>query len=255
MKRIALALITIFILLPLIVFPAIAQEAFPIKDTAIIIVGDGSSGGGSEPPPAECTTSIAQCLNDEFNVTLRGSYTFAEQRDIYEHLSQAGRSTKYRNLLKTSGPLIFNFVNDPDKGGGCPGVVSGNTLTLYNYTLSGCPDQDRLSRIVHETGHLIRNGHDKLFQLWIGQGYNKDSDCYYKDDPSYGYYRPYFINTYSTVFAHQLNDQGYDVSPQGENESMADFMALTLVPDGQYPQKCPVGWNWVKQYIFGNYPF
>ncbi|MBI4097461.1 MAG: hypothetical protein HY426_00290 [Candidatus Levybacteria bacterium] len=251
-KIIAIVLFSVS-LFYLINFGAFAQEKNPpIKDSATTIVGTGE-GIPTTPNPTECAPSVPQCLSDEFNVIIRGSYTFAEQRDVYEILSEAGTSATYKNLLKTSGPTVFNFVNDSSKGGGCPAVVSGDgdgtsTLTLYNYSLSDCRRDVRLSRLVHETGHIIRNGHGRLFQLFTGRAYYpKNSDCYFRDG---AYVPPYFIKTYDTDFAHSIN-----AHPQGDNETMAEFMALTLVKQNPYPEKCPIGWGWVKLNIFGNYSF
>lgn len=223
-----------------------------IKNSITTIVGSGE-GGGIEPAPIECTTTVAQCLKDEFNVILQGTYTNDERNDIYRILSKAGRYPKYRNLLKSSGPTPFVFVNDTSRGGGCPSRVrplggGRSEMTLYNYSLSDCSQSKRTSRIVHETGHVLRNGHMRLFQLFVSQGYNKDKGCYYYDagDSDAHFSPPYFIKTYDTDFAKQ---EGVDA--QGDNETMAEFLALTIVPEDQYPEKCPIGNRWVRGNIFG----
>lgn len=231
--------------------PPLASSSGPgsslIKDSVTTIVGTGTDSGRIGPAPIECTTTIAECLKDEFNVILQGVYTDDERSDIFRILSGAGASSRYKSLLKSSGPTPIIFINDASKGGGCPARVEPlgggrSKMTLWNYSLSACPKSTRTSRIVHESGHVLRNGHMRLFELFESQAYNKDPGCYYTTS-----FTPrYFIKTYDTSFASSVG-----LSPSGSNETMAEFLALTIVPEDRYPEKCPVGNRWVRKNIFG----
>lgn len=89
----------------------------------------------------------------------------------------------------------------------------------------------------------------RLFQEFENKAYRKDANCYKVDGL---FSPPYFINTYDTSYARSLRPL-----PQisGSNESMAEFMALSVIPEGGYPKRCPAGYNWVKDNIFGGKEF
>lgn len=232
--------------------PPLASSSGPgsslIKDSATTIVGSGTSSGDIGEKPIECEGTIVQCLKDEFNVTLQGNYSNTDRDDIFRIFSEVGgKYPKYKTLLKNSGPTPIVFVNDASKGGGCPARVQPlgggrSEMTLWNYDLSACSKSTRTSRIIHESGHVLRNGHMRLFQLFESRGYNKDPGCYYATS-----FTPrYFIKTYDTSFASSVG-----LSPSGSNETMAEFLALTVIPEDRYPEKCPVGYRWVRENIFG----
>lgn len=198
-------------------------------------------------------TDPAGCLKEEFNIVVGGNATEEKRSDIYRLLSEVAVATSYKTLLKTSGPTTVMFVNDSSKGGGCPARVEAigggrSKLTLYNYDLNGCYRTTRKSRLAHETGHIIRNGHMRLFQQFESQGYYpKDRSCYKIDNR----FSPrYFIRTYDTSFGASLG-----LSISGSNETLAEFIALSVIPKDAYPRRCPVGYNWVKENIFDNYVF
>ncbi|MBP9716872.1 MAG: hypothetical protein KBD51_02910 [Candidatus Levybacteria bacterium] len=211
------------------------------------------------PEAAQCPSgNYGSCLWNEFRILLKGNtpYLDNEARDIFNILSEVGVSWKWKRLLRESGPTDINFVNDGELGG-CPSRVTSNgngtsDLELKNYGLR-CNREERKSRLTHESGHIIRNGNLRLYQNFMDQAYYpKDSRCYYRyvsDSDSF-----WFIDTYSTDYARSL---GLDSS--GANESMAELMALTVLPqrkDGNlYPNYCPVGHNWIKDNIFNNYNF
>ena len=198
-------------------------------------------------------TNPADCLKEDFNIIVGGTASSEKLNDVYKLLSEVGVATSYKTLLKTSGPTTIIFVNDSSKGGGCPARVQGtgggrSTLTLYNYDLNDCYRTTRKSRLIHETGHIIRNGHLRLFQQFESQGYYpKDGSCYKIDNR----FSPrYFINTYNTSFG---ASQGISIS--GSNESLAEFIALSVIPKDGYPRRCPAGYNWTKENIFDYYVF
>lgn len=211
------------------------------------------------PEPAACPSGNYQsCLWSDFRIILNGSspYITNEARDIFNILSEVGVSWKWKKLLRDSGMTRIKFVNDGITGG-CPSRVTSNgngtsDLELKNYGLR-CDREERKSRLVHESGHIIRNANIRLYQTFMDDAYYpKDSRCYYKyvsDSDSY-----WFIDTYDTSYARSL---GLDSS--GANESMAELMALHVIPQRKggnlYPNYCPVGQKWIKEKIFNNYEF
>lgn len=202
----------------------------------------GTPGG----PLLTCSGNPRDCLREDFNFVIVGIASNDKMLDVYKILAEVSVSTEYKKLLRSSGPTLVFFT--PGSLGGCPARVKnlGNgksSLTLENYSLTGCSKTTRKSRIIHESGHIIRNGHDDLFTKFEKNAYNKDNGCY-KTDSRFSPSR--FINTYDTSYA---ADIGADIS--GSNETMAEFIALHIVPEGQYPKKCPIGYDWVKKNIFG----
>ncbi len=205
------------------------------------------------PGPTKCETNPTDCLKKELNILVGGNTTEEKRSDVYRLLSEVAAASRYKTLLKASGPTTLEFINDPTKGGGCPARVKPigggrSLLILYNYDLNGCYRTTRKSRLAHETGHIIRNGHMRLFQQFESQGYYpKDKSCYKIDNR----FSPrYFINTYNTSFG---ASQGVSIS--GSNETLAEFIALSVIPSGGYPSRCTSGYNWVKKNIFDNYVF
>lgn len=211
------------------------------------------------PEPATCPSgNYDSCLWNEFRVLIKGKspYISNEAKDIFNILSEAGVSWKWKKLLRESGPTDFNLVNDGEMGG-CPSRVTSNgngtsDLELKNYGLR-CDREERKSRLVHETGHIIRNAHMRLYQTFMDDAYYpKDSRCYYKYVSNSDSY--WFIDTYSTSYAQSLG-----LNSSGANESMAELMALTVIPQRKsgnlYPNYCPVGSKWIKENIFNNYDF
>lgn len=202
---------------------------------------------GPKEPPSICTGNPRNCLKDDFNFLVISPIVSKEKLlDVYNILAETATSNKYRSLLRSSGPTPLYFGNSTL--GGCPARVRslGNgtsSLTLDNYSLSGCNKSTRKSRIIHETGHIIRNGHMALFDEFEKKAYNKDQRCYFRDGK---FSPPFFLNTYDTTYA---SSQGVDIS--GSNESFAEFISLHIVKEGEYPKKCPVGYNWVVENIYG----
>lgn len=237
--------------------PALAQAPTPRVEakytTSTTIVGTGENPGN--PTSTKCETNPTDCLREEFNIVVDGPSSREKLNDVYKLLSEVGVATKYKVLMKTSGPTILEFQDTSE--GGCPGVVKRNIttgksmLTLRNYSLTGCSQTTRKSRLTHETGHIIRNGHMRLFEVFESQAYfPKDSPCYEIDTrftPSY------FIKTYNKAYRDYA--AGIGVSISGSNETFAEFTALYVIPQGGYPRRCPIGYNWTKENIYTNYPF
>lgn len=203
---------------------------------------DTPTSGGT---PKPCVGDPAVCLKDEFNFIVQGNPPQAKLLDVYNIFSEVAVAQKYKNLLYTSGPTDLIFADGTD--GGCPARVEPGKFTLTNYSLSGCSPETRKSRLVHESGHVIRNGHIALFNDFVSKAYNKDVGCYKLVS---GYNPPYFINTYDTSYA-----ASHHQSISADNESFAEFVSLYVVPQGQYPQKCPIANDWVRTNIYNNYQF
>jgi hypothetical protein len=213
-------------------------------------------GNPDRPQEPKCESgNYKRCLWDEFKVLLHGrsAYLDDEAKDIFTILAEPGASNRYKQLLRESGPNDFYFVNDASVGGGCPSRVQPNgdgtsRLTLTNWGLR-CDRKERRSRLVHETGHIIRNGHIRLYQRFMDDGYYpKDKDCYYRYVSNSDSY--WFIKSYSTAYAQSLG-----LSSSGANESMAELMSLVIVPDSRYPaypEKCEGGNRWIRNNIYDN---
>lgn len=206
--------------------------------------------GGSEKPSQACQDNPTKCLKDDFNIIVQGNPPKSSLQDVYRIYLEASAAPRYKQLLKNSGPTRLEFITTGE--GGCPATVQPNipfngtsTLTLRSYTISGCRSEERKSRLVHESGHVIRNGNMRLFQQFESQAYNKDRNCY---NYASGLVPPYFYYTYDTDYARSL---GRNIS--GSNESMAEFIADQIVPRGS--RSCPIGEGWVKSNIFGGYTF
>lgn len=210
-----------------------------------------SASPGPTRQPDRCEANPRDCLRTEFNFIAKGDPGAGILSDIYKLLSEVTVSGRYGALLRTSGPTEVVFENS--SLGGCPGRVQAigggrSRLTLSNYSLRGCPRETRKSRLIHETGHIIRNGHMRLFQIFESQAYfPKDGGCYKRDAR---FSPPYFIMTYNTNYAADIG-----VSISGSNETFAEFTALYVIPQGGYPRICPIGYNWTKDNIFKNYAF
>lgn len=202
----------------------------------------------------KCDSTPTKCLKDDFNIVVSGNAYQEQFLDLHTLLAEVSKSSKYKELLKSSGPTVVYFTTGKVNCSARVKPIGGgrSSITFYNFSASICSKITRKDRIIHESGHVIRNGHMRLFQLFVSQGYNKDQGCYYYDagDSDARFSPPYFIKTYNTNFAKQ---EGVDA--QGDNETMAEFIALTIVPEDRYPEKCPVGYNWVRTNIFGNYDF
>lgn len=214
------------------------------KSVLRLIIGDSTK------PSQACQDNPTKCLKDDFNIIVQGNPPKSSLQDVYRIYLEASAATKYKQLLKNSGPTRLEFISTGE--GGCPATVVPNlpfngtsTLTLRSYTISGCRAEERKSRLVHESGHVIRNGNMRLFQQFEAQVYNKDRNCYIY---SRGGFPPYFFYSYDPSYAISLNK-----TPSGSNESMAEFMADQIVSQGS--RSCPIGERWVKNNIFGGYTF
>ncbi len=206
------------------------------------------------PGPTKCETNPTDCLNKEFNMIVK-SGTEENISDLFQILSELAKSTTYKNLLYTSGPTDVKFSSGTTN---CSAHVIGYTtqntlLEFWNFDASKCSSRStRKDRILHESGHVIKNGKGRLFQLYVSQAYwPKDYNCYYKDAR---FQDPWFIKSYKTSFAASIGN----FSITGSNESMADSMADYLNPPsslGNFKSQCPRGYNWVKANIFGNYVY
>lgn len=204
--------------------------------------------GGAQKPSQACLDNPTKCLRDDFNIVVQGNPPRAYLQDVYRIYLEASAAPRYKQLLRSSGPTRLVFLSTGE--GGCPATVESNgngtsTLTLRSYSLNCRDASERKARLVHESGHIIRNGHMRLFQQFEAQAYNKDRSCY-----SYvtGMLPPFFFYSYDTSYARSL---GRSVS--GSNESMAELMADQIVSQGS--RKCPIGESWVKNNIFGGYTF
>ena len=71
------------------------------KSTLRFTIGDGVP---------KCDSNPSKCLKDEFNIIVSGNTYQSYLLDFYEILGEISRSSKYQQLLKSSGPttLIFN---------------------------------------------------------------------------------------------------------------------------------------------------
>ncbi len=237
MKKILIIFLPIFLLL-------ISSSSARAADQSVLrlIVGSGVK------PTQACLDNPAKCLRDDFNIIVQGNPPKAYLQDVYKIYLEASAAPKYKQLLRSSGPTRLEFISTGE--GGCPATVQSNgdgtsTLTLRSYSLSCASNSERKARLVHESGHIIRNGHMRLFQQFESQAYNKDKNCY---TFASGLFPPYFFYTYDTSYARSL---GRNIS--GSNESMAEFMADQIVSQGS--RSCPIGENWVKNNIFGGYSF
>lgn len=204
--------------------------------------------GGAPKPTQACLNNPTNCLKDDFNIIVQGNPPKAFLQDIYTIFLETSVAPKYKQLLRSSGPTKLEFISTGESG--CPATVQStgdgtSTLSMRSYSLTNCSKQARKGRLVHESGHIIRNGHMRLFQQFESQAYNKDRNCY---TTNRGGVPPYFYYSYDPSYAISLGR-----TPSGSNESMAEFMADQIIPQGN--RNCPVGEAWVKNNIFGGYTF
>ena len=211
---------------------------------------------GPEPGPRpQCETNdFIKCLKDDFNMIIVGTPGRERVEDLYDILSELGVSGTYKSLLKSSGPTYVFFINgDTTCAARVRNFLGYTYMTFEDFGPGYCSKTTRKDRITHETGHVIKGGHARLFQQYESEAYwPKDSDCYYYQYDN-DFVSPYhFIKTYDTTYAKENH-----IPISGSNESMADSMALYVRPEsplGNFPSQCPRGYNWIKTNIFGGTP-
>lgn len=255
-SAIPLILIIVFV----IIIGAVMTDPVGFAGSGIASLFSGSQSGSSDLTPTpvppgpvpQCGSNPTDCLKNDFNIVVRGNVSQRKLFDLYSLFAQPSIASTYKGLLKNSGPTIVQYGSGPVN---CSATVEANgdgtsTMTLKNFD-SCNSTADRRDRIVHESGHVIRNGRMRLFQDFESKAYfPKDRNCYKTD---FGFLPPFFIKTYDTGFAKQT---GLNIS--GSNESMADSMAIYFDPRQplmNYQSQCPVGYAWIKANIFGGYVF
>jgi hypothetical protein len=206
-----------------------SEVGYYAKSSATTIVGAGTNSIEDPNDPANPPGPIATCnngdykgcLKKEFNINIQ-SGTGEQISDLFNILSQFGRSSLYKRLLFESGPTDVRFSpGSVNCSAHVAGYTYANTLMeFWNFDSARCNTYTRKDRILHESGHVIKNGKGRLFQRFISEAYYpKNSNCYYQDSRFTG--GPWFMKTYSTKFAASINN----FSITGSNESFAESMA------------------------------
>lgn len=230
-------------------FWLLAVDGVFAQNQSVLKIKSGTGGAGT----SKCSSTPTKCLKDDFNIVVSGNVHQSTLLDLHELLAEVSKSSKYKELLKSSGPTVVYFTTGDVNCSARVQPIGGgkSSITFYNFNASTCSKTTRKDRITHESGHVIRNGHMRLFQLYESQAYYpKDASCFYRDS---NFSPSYFIKTYDTGFAKLKS-----VNISGSNESMADSMALYLMPQSplnNFSSQCPKGYNWIKTNIFGNYVF
>lgn len=257
---------------------AFAQEVtkFPIKDSAITVVGSGEGipsddGGGTPNLPPKPTWDEFFKLFKVFNCSSRdsGFYFCPEasqdrKKFVYDRLSDALRSERYKTLLTRKGPIrVYLRPPTTDNPSGFTGGAKygGDIVQYWGYVENISDFKLAQWSMVHETGHLIELRNPTIFNVFKAiRFYRMDGDdCY--EQGSDGYY----IKTYN-----------YRNPPSGssaESESLGEAVGMNVAcgpnatcnkneggggagkPITDYPSKCSYTYKWIRDNIYGGVDF
>lgn len=279
MKKMFVLIPYLILVLVFLTRPAFAQEAtkFPIKDSAITVVGSGEGvpedDGGDENPslPPKPTWDEFFKLFKVFNCSSRSSSFYLcpeasqdRKKFVYDRLSDALRSERYKTLLTRKGPIrVYLRPPTTDNPNGFTGGAKygGDIVQYWGYVENVSDFKLAQWSMVHETGHLIELRNPVIFNVFKAiRFYRMDgADCY--EQGSDGYY----IKTYN-----------YRNPPSGssaESESFGEAVGMNIAcgpnttcnkNEGgggagksiiNYPSKCSFTYKWIRDFVYGGVDF
>lgn len=286
MRRIIISIFCLSLTLILFTQPVFAQEVtkFPIKDSAITVVG---SGEGIPTPPGSDTGSVPECGPNDDNINLRLKEDFAikitegpppgwvlggtysgenanciTKKGLWKTYAKASLSNSFKkSFVHKENPVTIQFFFSSDDKrtavtSGGNRIQTRNANASYNAAPYDSPSfYSPATWLTHEGGHILQQ-RDRTLEnnfplVWLAT-ISKDAKggkCYEYRPYQYGW----VIKTYSQ-----------DASGgSGVRESMAEAIALYIYNHketsygdiGNFKNDCSSTYDWVKKNIFNNYEF
>lgn len=230
-----------------------AAIAIIVPAVIVFIILMGSPGQSSEVNTGQ--SNQEQTQNTTQNVSGLLSFSNAttdEQNLISGFFQETTIYSGYQKFLTSGAPVNISFGYDPDLGEGlCGGEVdrSTNTINFYNFPTSICGVKDKKYMFFHESGHVIANRNQDLFNNFVlslnGPSNNPGSGLLAQDTSCYS---NNFLKTY---------DQAYGAICGYACEDFAEAIADSLLgnistPNGSFnnfSKDCPATYAWIRNNV------
>lgn len=219
------------------------------------------------PNSINCSSgNYVDCLKQNFNVVVNGTTSQNNVKTIFDILSYAAQSSKYKDLLTNGGVLTINVSSCT----GCASTGGPNTIGLRGFFNSGLDIYAQRYLLIHESGHTIwhRNGDIKMKFTFSTLVSSDGASCYDQrpaqcSRPTSNWVKTYALRYICPSFAGNTCIGSIEDKGESFAEAIADYAVYRnhsyngncSVRLSNFSSQCSNTYRWVKDNIYGGFEF